>query len=481
MFSTRGRSIGKAKRAYSRTQEKSEARDKPSERIVFSALLIIIGLSAVPFTSIEPWCEGIFEGAIFMLGACCLVTGTTNKHWHVPDLLAPLIGLIVFACFQTLPIWPNLGAPQTITIDPFRTKRFIVELLALTLMLAMLLRYVTTRSQLLTLAHIVIIVGAASAAFAMLHLALPGAPFASMAKSTLSDEGFGQFKNRNHFALLMEMSFGVALGLALYGGHGLRRHLYIALACLCCVALIMTKSRGGIISMLGQVTFIVWMAFSHPVNQPAKRSASDQPSVAQSVWQKGRLLALRCVLIVILVGAALATVLLLGGEPVRHRLETVPGEFVAKRAEAEHRSARRLEIWGATLRLIKAEPWVGSGFGAYKTAITEYFQPVNDWQPQQAHNEYLELAAAGGVVGTLLATWFVFNLIRDVRNCLQKTDAFRRAVCVGALVGLVGVAIHSLVDFGLHVIANALVCCALIALATAKTQPPQVASRSTVI
>ena len=193
------------------------------------------------------------------------------------------------------------------------------------------------------------------------------------------------------------------------------------------------------------------------------------------------MLALRSVLILLLLSAALSSVLWLGGEPVRLRLESVPGEFLAQGADIENRSPRRLEIWGSTWRLIEANPLLGSGFGAYKTAITKYFQASNDWQPQQAHNEYLELAAGGGVIGVALGIWFVLILIRDARSCLHETDALRRAVCLGALVGLVGVAIHSLVDFGLHVPVNALICCGLVALAITKTQSAKLKSQSLAI
>src|SRR5258705_3937275 len=479
---------GEAPRTFLSAQVTAVASGVPYERIIFSSLLLIIGLAAVPFGSIEPSWEGIFESAIFMLGACCLVTSTIDKQWHVPHILAPLIGLIVFASLQTLPLWhTNLssallpGTSRTVSFDPFKTKRFIIELLALTLTLAMLLRYTSNRKQLLALAHLVIVVGAASAAFAILRIVLPIAPLASLGNSTLQGESFGQFINRNHFALLMEMSFAMALGLAFYSGHRLKRYLYAAVALWICVALTLANSRGGIVSMLGQVGFIAWMALSRVFGQSAEPDARDQHSGEQSLLHASRLLALRCVLIFFIMGAALSSVLLLGGEPVRHRLESVPGEFLARRGDVENRSPRRLEIWGSTLRLIEAHPLLGSGFGAYKTAITKYFQAANDWQPEQAHNEYLELGAGGGVTGRALGIWFVLILIREARRRLHETDAFPRAVCLGALVGLVGVAIHSLVDFGLHVMVNALICCALIALATAKVRSAPVESQSLIV
>jgi hypothetical protein len=45
-------------------------------------------------------------------------------------------------------------------------------------------------------------------------------------------------------------------------------------------------------------------------------------------------------------------------------------------------------------------------------------------------------------------------------------DAFRHAACVGAVAGILSVAVHSLVEFGLHVTLNACVFIVLIVIAT---------------
>jgi hypothetical protein len=54
---------------------------------------------------------------------------------------------------------------------------------------------------------------------------------------------------------------------------------------------------------------------------------------------------------------------------------------------------------------------------------------------------------------------------------LRSTSAFSRAACFGALVGLAGVAVHSIVDFGLHLTINAVVLFALVTIATANVRP----------
>jgi O-antigen ligase len=114
---------------------------------------------------------------------------------------------------------------------------------------------------------------------------------------------------------------------------------------------------------------------------------------------------------------------------------------------------------------------VGVGFGGYWMAITETHDGSGTLVPQQAHNDYLELLASGGVVGVAFALWFVCEALGLARRELRDPSHFRRAVAFGALAGLFGVAVHSLVDFGLHVTGNALLAVALLAIATTRLAP----------
>jgi hypothetical protein len=66
-----------------------------------------------------------------------------------------------------------------------------------------------------------------------------------------------------------------------------------------------------------------------------------------------------------------------------------------------------------------------------------------------------------------LAIWFLVVVIKRTKMNLQTSSGFRRAAVFGATLGLIGVAVHSLVDFGLHMIVNAVVFTALVVIATA--------------
>jgi hypothetical protein len=57
-------------------------------------------------------------------------------------------------------------------------------------------------------------------------------------------------------------------------------------------------------------------------------------------------------------------------------------------------------------------------------------------------------------------------VVRLARRNLNTDTGFMRALRIGAVLGLAGVAAHSLLDFGLHIICNAVVFLTLIMLAT---------------
>jgi hypothetical protein len=82
------------------------------------------------------------------------------------------------------------------------------------------------------------------------------------------------------------------------------------------------------------------------------------------------------------------------------------------------------------------------------------------------------------VIGFALGVWFVVAVIRKARKNLLADVSYMRAVRLGAILGMVGVAAHSLVDFGLHILVNAVVLLILITLATNSTERGSAGSNS---
>lgn len=441
---------------------------------IFYALLTVIALAAIPYGTVEPWWESVFEMAIFALTALCVIEVllTGRRHLKGVRLLAPALAIAVVAFIQTLPLWK--GTAQGIedewwratSADPFETRLFIVKTIALVLTAELLMLYTSNARRLRLLVHVAIGIGIASAAFGIVRQTMQRSAPGFVLPYLMPGAGYAQFINRNHFAFLMEMALGLALGLVVAGSGGARRArvlLYLAAVVPLWTALVLANSRGGILSMIVQLIFIA-------IFLNTNRSSANSPEA--NVFASSRIgriiktplfrLALAAGLLIVAITGAIWV----GGEQLATRLDAVPGEIKTEQETNAREGVRRIEIWRATWKMIKAHPWAGVGFNAYWTAIPEYHDASGRLTPQQAHNDYLELVASGGVIAGALGVWFIYELVKNVRARLREAAGFRRAARTGAMVGIIGVAAHSSVDFGLHITINALVLIALIVIAT---------------
>ena len=74
-----------------------------------------------------------------------------------------------------------------------------------------------------------------------------------------------------------------------------------------------------------------------------------------------------------------------------------------------------------------------------------------------AHNDYLEALAETGLIGGLCCTWFLGVLILDsLKGMTELGSSLGSALNLSGLLGCCGILVHSLVDFNLHIPANAL-------------------------
>ncbi len=440
------------------------------ERVIWVGLLALPVLTAIPYGTVEIWWQALGECWVFALAALWLWEGWRNRHWRISEarLLCPLLLLTALAVLQTLAPAPVRSA------DPFETQRFALRLLALAVYLELLLSYLTDARRLRQLVYVILGVGTASAGFGLLRLALQKTN-GFFLPALMLDSSFAQFINRNHFAFLMEMSLGLALGI-LVGGGAKRRQPYVygVLIVLFGVALGLSKSRGGLLAVLGQTMFLGLTAGAVRARKRRRREAKAEGGRRKDESEKSGLRLLHpssftlhplipaCGL-VLTVGAALLWV---GGAPLTQRLAQTTEDISLE--STRRGNTRRIDIWRATLPLIAAQPLTGQGLGGYWMAVSEFHDASGEWVPRQAHNDYLELLASGGLLGLALFVWFARELVQRARPRLRSPDAFRRAVALGATTGLAGVALHSLVDFGLHITVNAVCCAALVALAVAR-------------
>jgi len=431
------------------------------ERTVCAGVLLLLVVSAIPYGTTEPWWKAVFVSGVFLLTIVALVETLISGECKITapaSVVLPMLALSGLAFVQTISLHsgspdPGIatrGAWNAISADPYQTRFFVLQLSALTVLLWLLYRYFGSPFRIKLLIHVILAVGVASAVFGLLRQTVQHEPGFVLPRM-MPGQGYGQFINKNHFAMLMEMVLGLGVGMCLLNTLN-RERMMIYLASLLPVwtALVLSNSRGGVMAMLAQIIVAAILLMKHRDD----RFTTNK----RVVIMRGSMLLL--LLVVIGVGT-----IWVGGDRLVNSFSQARNEFTQDAS-----GVSRTEIWRATWKMFTAHPLLGVGMGGYWVAITAYHDASGVSTPQEAHNEYLELLSSGGLVGLGIGIWFGVGLFRSVRANLHTQDRFQRTMCFAAVIGITGVAVHSLFDFGLHLLINAFVFLVLIMLATRRVR-----------
>lgn len=450
------------------------------DRVIFYGLIVIIVLTAIPYGTAESWSKALFEAAVFFLGLLWIIHGLIDGSWRIGSLrvISPMVGLVVLAAVQSLVWWQVDNAGDKVwfalSSDPFETRIFAFRIAALTLALGLIIRFTSNTKRLGVLVHAIIAVALASALFGIARQATqhgPSAP-AFVLSRLLPETGYGQFINRNHFAFLMEMALGLVIGVALMQKGRFERLLsYLSSAVLMWAAVALSRSRGGVLAITVQVICAALLFVNFRTSPTGSLAAGPR-------WIRwGRSLIVTTIVAVVLLVIIVAGVAWLGGDQLSTGVETATVEMSGVDTTEMRQGVMRRNIWRATWLMFKAHPIAGAGLGAFWAEVPVSHEASGASTPQQAHNDYLELLASGGILGAALLVWFAFALIREARHSVKTTEGFQRAVSLGAIIGLIGVGVHSIVDFGLHITINALVFVVLVAVLSLKSFGPDMIPR----
>jgi len=428
---------------------------------VFAGLLALIALLPIPYGAVQAWWISLFEVAVFAATILWIIEGLLSGKGVVKEheVLLPLLLIVLFALVQTVPLSHStiagVSITRTISADPFETRRFILVLLAHTLVLAMLLRFADTRSRLRILTYVIIGSGMGVAVFGLLRFALQPQQGGFILHYLKGETGFGPFINRDHFSFLMEIAMGLIVGLAIFGGLGKwKLRLFFGLGLTMWLATSLSSSRGGASALVCQIMLGSFLAISD-------RSEILRGPFARTLRRASRSLPVRLAALVAILIVIVAASIWIGGDRFRYSVEMMPAEIGVDPSEY---SVRRADIWQAGWQLFKAYPIVGTGFGGFSAAITRYHEKAGIYTIRQAHNDYLEILTSGGLIAAALGIWFIFGIYRVVAARLRTDSGFILAARWGAVIAFFGVAIHSFVDFGLHVPGNSIALMAVLAI-----------------
>lgn len=256
----------------------------------------------------------------------------------------------------------------------------------------------------------------------------------------------GTFVNHSHFGQFMNLSIGAALALSLIEKKRRGLSFSVGIILLCATALMMSLTRGGIISMLLASMFTA-LIVARRANAGIRASAGP----------------IICILI--------AGLLLLGGFDLLYkRLSSI-----TRLHEAEAGRWQMLHDVGTAWRKF---PVLGFGLGGHEFVFPMFDRSGSALLATHAENEYAQLAEETGTVGLTLAVFFVVMIWHCYSRALHATDEAISRTAAGLGFGLLAVQINSLSDFGQHVPAIGLltaVVCGIVVSLSRIAQPKRMA------
>ncbi len=242
---------------------------------------------------------------------------------------------------------------------------------------------------------------------------------------------FGPYVNHNDYAGLMEMLIPITAGYVLSRPRTDPRRLLLAFALSVPVAsVLLSGSRGGFVSLLVEALLLGWILWRRS-GQSGHRLRSMLP-----------------------IGFAAAALLFFWMAP-NHLVRRLAALANVTRTTEITFGQRELAARD-TLRIFRDHPWLGIGLGSFNTVFPQYRTFPTDLGWAHAHNDYAEALAETGAAGGAL---IVFSLALFFTLAFRNLAAGRRDaggwMQLGAAVGCCGLLVHSLVDFNLHIPANA--------------------------
>ncbi len=442
-------------------------------------LVATLAFGVLAFGSVYPWAYWVVAIASAELGLWAIIIGRAWNDWRVWRLAGGLALVAIAIALQLVPLpdgalavlSPRVHAVleqaelayaarhpawHPLSLAPWNTLTALALFTAFALLLVgatRALRYLnllTLASQLTLLALLLGLVGivqkVASGSGATLIYGFWEPQF--------QGDSFGPFVNRNHYAGWVVMVVPLILARVVAAFDWLRRPgagrvgtwgswlgspvmgpalFSLSVVLILGIAVVLSGSRSGIGSLA--VGLVVMGLFV------ARRAGGARTGAALALG------------LPLLLAAAMAWA---GYDAARTRFEQVPAEI-----------GDRIAVWSDTVRLIQDFPVAGVGFGAFGKAMGVYQTAPTHTLFVQAHNDYLQVLAEGGVLVAVPAVLVLGLVARGIRRRFRagEDEPARYWLRAGAVAGLASIAAQSLVEFSLQKPGNTVLFVLLLALA----------------
>ncbi|MGB7024931.1 MAG: O-antigen ligase family protein [Candidatus Acidiferrales bacterium] len=399
-------------------------------RLLRIGICLLIAFSVLAFGTVEIWSESILEAGAAVLFLCWAVLICRNReietHWS--PIYWPLLAFLGIATLQLA---------FRATAYPFLTGVALLKISACSLLFFLIGQAFRNPRDLRFLVWFLMCFAFGVAVFGIAQNFTSHYVLYWYRPLTNGGNPFGPYVNRNDFAGLMELLAPVGLSLVLFRGVRTEQMPFVGiLTVVPIVALLLTGSRGGIVSLVFELGVLAMLVY-----------------VARS--KKSQIVPFAIVLLV-----ALLAMGWLGTNRILDR-------FSSYRAD-ELTANRRVTMLKGTWHVFLDHPLIGCGLGTL-VAVYPRYEPYYDGKiVDHAHNDYVEALAETGIAGGICLLTFFLLWLREARMRLAQEQTFlSRAIHVAGVTACAGMAVHSFVDFNLHIPANGLAFLVMIALSSA--------------
>ena len=449
-------------------------------------LVAVAGFAALFFGGVHVWSRSIVILAIFAFslvmfldsgGRPCAVSaqrglspfffmGVFLLAWgalHLVPLPAAVVGVLSPEAGR---LWTAAGASPRLSLYPFMTLDAMVLGFAFLLYYWIALEGLGDRARIQWAVLGILVLGVFESLYGLFQLATGSNTILWWENPFSSNVVTGTFVNRNHLAGFLSMGLCLGIGYlwGITGGSGRIRRgrrkkllrermaglaetfgyrgalVTLALA-LMLAALLASASRGGVVSFVVGVVFMVGLILARGFRS----------------WKGFAIM------------AVLSVVMSYVGYVAADRLV---GRLASFSAGLEDRLAMARGAWTMAREFLVT----GSGAGTFEYVFPRFQEVHLSKIVDHAHNDWVQVVAELGVPGFLAAAaGVVAFLVMAVGRWRERHDPFALGIGLGGIGAVVAMAVHSLSDFNMRIPANPLMLALIAAVAwgALHKEPPE--------
>jgi O-antigen ligase len=404
-----------------------EPRVTKGTRPVLSSSSLLAGAGAILLSAplalgaVQPWATFALQASATLLFLAWGYWQWSNREIQIAPhpLHWPMLAFAALVLLQ----WVT-----GITAYRHATYSFLLLYLSYGLLVFVVTQTLRRTSQLEKFASVLAGYGAVLASFSLLLGLVPNGKLYGIWKPHYGGQPYGPYVNHNHYAGLMEMLTPFLLVLAATRVTQGRRKIAVAvIAAVMAGTIFLCGSRGGMLAFAGQAVLLVVLLRPRQEN-----------------WKRHLLLGAG-------LAAMIGVIVWIGGNELTRRLASIQSE-----TQQELTGGVRLTIDRDCLRMWREKPLFGWGLGTFPVVYPQFRSFYTNFFVNQAHNDYLQLLTETGLAGFAIALWFLVLTFRHAWAKLNNwTENANGSLTVAALLGCVGILVHSFLDFNLQIPANA--------------------------